>query len=320
MARGAVGDVVFSRVGGQQIARSRNRSPKNPQSPNQLLQRIVFNTASKAYSRLQAICNHSFEGYAEGTPCQSRFMELNADYLRGLLAFEIASPYEESLIESNVTSFNRKGDPTAVCNEYVISQGSLPSTRISPASGWMFSLAVPFAGLSTESTYDDVIASLGLRRGDQLTFCVATFNSSSSNPEQRGFITAFEFARVILEPADGDFSSAFFAGSENRYTVAQPNPRNEGSVIFSGVLSGVIRVNSINNVSQTSDDATVGFYPILAAVIVSRLVGSTWARSTQSLVWTRSPGYQPENDLFKLAYLSYKKEQSSSLYLNQAGI
>jgi hypothetical protein len=41
-ARGSVGDIVFSRLDGQQVARVRNRAPRNPQSPAQMVQRIIM--------------------------------------------------------------------------------------------------------------------------------------------------------------------------------------------------------------------------------------------------------------------------------------
>lgn len=320
MARGSVGDVVFSRLNGVQVARARNRAPKNPQAPAQLLQRIVFNTCSKAYSRMQAICNHSFEGYAEGTPCQARFMQLNADYLRSLLAIEVASGEEETMEASVVEAFNQKSDAVAVCNPYIISEGSLPSMNIvAAAAAGLYNLTTPHGTITLESTYDEVISALGLQRGDQLTFVVATWDTSTANLYMRGFITAFDYARIILEPSDGDFTHPFFTSGGTTQAVNMPNSKNQGALLFNGLSSaGSIQVNSINTISKTADDATNGFYPVLGTVIASRYVGNRWARSTQSLQWTRAAAYRPDEDTFKMAYLSYKKSVSSSLYLNQA--
>lgn len=47
--RGSVGDVVFSRVKGQQIAKARNRNPNNPKTTQQMLQRSLFISSVKFY-------------------------------------------------------------------------------------------------------------------------------------------------------------------------------------------------------------------------------------------------------------------------------
>ena len=48
-SRGSVGDVTFTRTNGQQIARARNRRPKNPRSNSQMAQRSLFASAVKMY-------------------------------------------------------------------------------------------------------------------------------------------------------------------------------------------------------------------------------------------------------------------------------
>ena len=66
MARGSVGDVTFTRVNGQQVARVRNRKPKNPRTNKQLYQRAIMATVMRAYSAGRAIFDHSFEGVKFG--------------------------------------------------------------------------------------------------------------------------------------------------------------------------------------------------------------------------------------------------------------
>src|SRR5574344_1040605 len=76
-ASGKLADVVLYRNAGAQVARLRVRKPRNPRTENQLIQRVIQSTASKAYSVLQAICNHAFEGKSSRTENQSEFMRLN---------------------------------------------------------------------------------------------------------------------------------------------------------------------------------------------------------------------------------------------------
>ena len=319
-ARGKVGDVVFSHQYGEQIARARNRSPKNPKSPLQLLQRICLNTASKAYSFFQDICNHSMEGKAEGTECQAEFMRVNISMLREKLAYEIAYPDNAVMLDSQAANFNQLGDVLPMANEWWVSQGTLRPIGIAVDSSNLYRVNTAFGTLSATPSYDDVISALGAQRGDQLTFLVATYNTSSTNPYLRSSLTGFTYARIILAPSDGDFTSAFFTSGTDNVAVNKPNPSNEGAILFSAPVASArsIGVNSINTIVKTGDDAISSLYPILGCVIVSREVQGRWLRSSQRLRWTRSPGAVYQDDLFRLAYASYLNSPGSSLYLNQA--
>jgi hypothetical protein len=85
MARGAVGDVVFSRLNGQQVSRVRNRQPANPQTNAQLYQRAIMATVMQAYSFGKKIFDHSFEGKKKGSECQNAFLSLNSLKLRSAI-------------------------------------------------------------------------------------------------------------------------------------------------------------------------------------------------------------------------------------------
>lgn len=91
MARGRVGDVIFTRKNGQQVSRVRNRSPKNPKTNAQLYQRAVMATMMQAYSAGKAIFDHSFQGYPVGGDNQNRFMALNNKLLRAAVAADVAN-------------------------------------------------------------------------------------------------------------------------------------------------------------------------------------------------------------------------------------
>lgn len=53
-SRGSVGDVTFSRLKGQQIAKARNRNPNNPKTISQMMQRSLFVSATKFYQQARA--------------------------------------------------------------------------------------------------------------------------------------------------------------------------------------------------------------------------------------------------------------------------
>lgn len=125
MGRGKVGDVVFSRLNGEQISRVRNRHPKNPRSNSQLYQRAIMATVMQAYSAGKAIFDHSFEGYAVGAANQRRFLSLNAKMLRQLVATDINTPLTGDNQKARVVA---PGVSVPVPNPFIISRGSYQQT------------------------------------------------------------------------------------------------------------------------------------------------------------------------------------------------
>lgn len=121
MGRGKVGDVVFSRLNGEQISRVRNRHPKNPRSNSQLYQRAIMATVMQAYSAGKAIFDHSFEGYAVGAQNQRRFLSLNAKMLRQLVATDINTPLKGKNQKARVVA---PGVSVPVADPFIISRGS----------------------------------------------------------------------------------------------------------------------------------------------------------------------------------------------------
>ena len=79
MARGAVGDIVFSRLKGQQVARARNRQPANPRTSSQMYQRALFTDAVKFYTRgRRNLFQFAFENKKENESDYNAFMRENA--------------------------------------------------------------------------------------------------------------------------------------------------------------------------------------------------------------------------------------------------
>lgn len=313
-ARGSVGDVTFTHIAGQQVARARNRSPRNPRVPSQMLQRIVLNSASKAYSLMQPIVNHSFEGVQGVARNQQRFMLLNTSAFRDKLAAVITNPTEAEALASTAHSFSFKGDFYPQLNEYLISEGTLPRqvVRCNSASSPRFQLRMP-VNLEDVISYADVIEALDVQPGDQLTFIGLGHQYGSAETYDQ--VSAFAFARVILEPAGGDFEVNFL-GDDDRPN--DPSPKNEGDVSLS-ILSDAdghyiqFSFNSMTNTVSEDIPTMVG-----AAVILSRFESGRWRRSAQTIVPAIFGGSLPALDTatFGAAYASYLTGDSSNLFLN----
>lgn len=322
-ARGKVGDVVFSRQGGEQVARARNRSPKNPQTPLQLLQRVVMKSVSAAYSMFINIADHSFQGLQEGTPNQSRFAVRNVALLRTQLADVINSGDASDIVSSTEANFNAKDVMMPVVNPWIISEGHLPSIGLALRQvSNRPRFYIPLSGVAgTIPTYAEVVTGLGLQRGDQLTICGIVNNDSDAAEPDPSIVSGFLVARVILEPSNADMSSPFLV-SATASAIASPNVRNDGSVLMT-FADGGLQIDILNGAQTAAGDLTniVGM-----AVIVSRLSGSVWQRSTEQFLLVPSgtgaaaggTQYDYKTALLGDAVLSYMSDASSSLYLNQA--
>lgn len=313
-ARGKVGDLVFSRLNGVQVTRARNRNPRNPKSVPQVLQRVIMNSAGKAYSLLQPIANHAFEGYAEGTPCQSRFMSLNVAMLRDLASAVILDPTEETIINSQAGNFSAKDDSYAMANPWVIADGSLPRMNVSMSvDEGIINFNVPIAGSTPGGflTYQDVVNALGLQPGDQLTFLMLTHDFTAPGTS---YVNGFEYARVILMPNDGDLSHGFIDTATNSPTY--PNERNAGTFSLLSAVQSESTFTGIRFRVRPAGLVDSARGACAAAVILSREgIGGRWLRSPARFV------INPELNTGWLgaAYASFLTEGAASgLYLNQA--
>lgn len=311
-ARGKVGDVVFTRSGGEQVTRVRNREPKNPKTPRQGVQRTTLKTVSQAYSVLAPICDHSFEGLQLGTPNQSRFSQVNIDFLRTRILEDVNLSDDAAILASHLTNFSPALISSAVINEYYVSEGSLPQMAVDIINH-MPRLSCP--GLTGSPTYAQLVEALGAEEGDQLTF-IYVWGDDASDGTKAGLITGVEFARVILQPDTGVMSQAFIGddGKPNH-----PNPANSGRVVFDypEVAGQYITYAPATGAST----GTEGGDKVLIAttVILSRRFGGQWRRSTQQLVvddnWNEDPWAWTLGD----AVFSFMATPAgSSLYLNQA--
>lgn len=317
-ARGAVGDVVFSRSNGHQVSRVRNRAPRNPQSAIQMMQRVILKTGMSAYSMFREIADHSFQSAKNKTDNQSEFVKRNVNEMRKELQQLIDLNDPAEIMTAQDTNFAAKQMALPVLRPYVMSSGSLQGVAVN-VSGNGFQIP-EFTNFDYEqagtTTYQDVVDALGLQKGDQLTFLFGYIDDTTDTAE----INDFRFARIILSPDDGDMTKSFFeiGTMDTNLHVANANSRNQGSVYFKSTIGAII--------GQTdTGEYTAGSARTLAlcGVIVSRLNGGVWQRSTCQLTMrpntgTGALGQDHETAALGSAIWSYMNESNSSLYLNQA--
>lgn len=285
-ARGSVGDIVFSRVNGQQVIKSKAGEVKNPQTTAQLIQRILLNTISQAYSKMQDICDHSFEGIASGQMSMSYFMQKNLNLLRYTLS-------QVGDLNASAPCFAPIGNNGLASNSYVIAKGSLPETVPTVSGGAV-------AILLTANTYAAVLAATGLQRGDQLT--VITVDGIDLSDQK------FVYSRIILDPRDAEGNEL---GLETEFVsngaINAANPRNENRGHAYAFDNGSFEV------SVPTAAITMG-----ACIASRQKADGSWLRSNAVLLLAEdaSIGYSMQQalDLFASGGIDVE----SSKYLNNA--
>lgn len=283
-ASGKLADVVLYRNAGAQVARLRVRKPRNPRTENQLIQRVIQSTASKAYSVLQAICNHAFEGKFSKTENQSEFMRLNV--ARDRYRVNVAPMGWRTL-----SNFNSRDMVEPLANNYIVSSGSLPEMQFS-SDGDSFTIGAG-SNLTADDTYQQVCDKLGLKRGDQIT----VFNVKV---DDKAVMSSLNPARIILEPSDGDMSAKFLGtvGAINK-----PNEKNEGEFTVN------IAENTMTILFNKSGNG--------GSIIISRYEDGKWLRSTARMHIEKAITNPPT---LGAAVDSWKSAVSSDKYLNQAEV
>ena len=274
MSRGSVGDVTFYRNRGNQVARARNRQPANPKTEAQVIQRMILATASRAYSRMKGIVDHSFQGVQYGGVSQSYFLKRAMDDLRTWVSqtINITGEYPEEL--RNPLLYRGLAFPTDAHQSGVgllISEGTIPSVPAVLSTDDDPIVSHFGATLTGETfTIQQIMTALGAVRGDQIT-CVGLYNGQ------------FFASRYVInaDATDADLA-ANWTGAFNLAAFDQVKSLAGPIGIYPGVSGAYVRQVTLPAGSELGLDA--------AAIIISRKVGEVWQRSTQRLVWLNDAG------------------------------
>lgn len=175
MARGAVGDIVFSRLKGQQVTRARNRQPANPRTSSQMYQRALFTDAVKFYTRgRRNLFQFAFENKKENESDYNAFMRENAK--RGVVISKAA--------------FDNYGYPAL--GNFIMSKGTLPPMVESSLSnrGMNLEKVISASAAPAVATLGDIsrilIDGVDTLEGDILTFVTIVVNDNTNVPSVDG--------------------------------------------------------------------------------------------------------------------------------------
>lgn len=315
-ARGSVGDLTFSVLNSEQITRAKAKSVKNPRTDAQMIQRVLMSTTVHAYSGMQEIVDHSFQGVPYQGRSMNRFNQLNVKNLRALYA-QIAGG------DTGVpVAFNANGNKRISLAPWIMSTGSLPTVglKIDSEAGGDWPVAVNNsqtvgiytvdsgvaidASFESAPSYADLIAYFGLQAGDQLTLCALTRLVSDNEAGCN-----FKYGRFILQPNDGDLSHLL-----NDPTVA--NEKNQGiSIAFT---DGTLFINFVDLEEAGENNRT---FFMEACIITSRLENNAWKRSNSQMVMCTDDLADGGVDMEEAidSYSSVQFDTNSPWYLNKAG-
>jgi hypothetical protein len=276
--RGKRGGVVYYRANGQQISRSRNFNPYNPQTMAQMLQRLALANASKASKGLKEIIDHSFEGVRYGADSVRNF-ESKAQLA---LKAAIAKPADASQVCAFVP-MDALGFPVA---EFLISTGSLPSAnghfvrRPSNGAVYMFQAdgTLPEGVTGATITPRQFCACLGVSTDAQLTFVHCKGEDSVGGA---GSEVIFEdnilhsIVRINFDQTKLDEPMLDEGAIKPSVLVADKSQNVDLYEV--GIVDGVMTLLNDNEFSA-------------AALIVSRYVDGQWRRSTEKLTIAATEG------------------------------
>ena len=269
---------------GQTIMRAKAASVKNPNTVEQVRNRIFTKANSKAYAALKVIADHSFEGVPYGAKSMQQFLKLNY-------------PIIASMAGQNV--FPLKSVNGLAIVGYQISSGTLPS----PASFENDDQTAQMIFSSNLNSVDSISAAqladvFKVSLGDQVTVVfLATGPVDAGNASDVVSCTRFAFKipeednRAVIQHGVMD---SFIYADNNSYNgkveFIVDTDKKKLSMVLPGVPDGVT----------------------LAGLIVSRKVGEQWKRSTSYLVNTANNIGAAWKDVMK------SWSPSGTRYLNQA--
>ena len=308
--RKRVGQVVYRNRGGVNIASARPASVKNPRTAAQMKQRMIFTTVQSAYKKMREIVDHSQEGVTYGAKTMASFMKINLN--------ELGKNYADG-------AFCLKGNSNSIAPySFKIATGSLIfDQKITAIAGNVVTTGFSIGMKPLEQvTYAELLASLGVAKGDQLTFIEVAGNYKNEiddNGYKQFSQSAFKPIRVVFSLTADDATLAFTNGKLNDAIIDQEN----SSYFYHDLTWGTVseHVDEPNNL--TFEDAAwgnfvngSGWFLYGAAIILSRLTNSVWQRSDTNLFVIHIPyqTWKPAEDVLE----SYNP--ASNYYLNNATV
>lgn len=260
--RGKIGDLVLTRVAGEQVARSRNRNPKNPRTTKQMVQRAAMATLVEFFKRgNRNLFKFAFESKKPGESDYNAFVRANIN--------RVPIQSKKTLRENGF-----------VGGEYIMTEGSLPQPQFT------FDADMDCGALNVDKLEGDadtltigdlskeIIRQNGLQDGDILTFVGI---SASRAKTELDIVDAKEAGELVSGDGATQWVIMQFTldinSEELLETLGMFDMKNYGE--YPGVVP--FKATLLNSCSYTTNE------PCMLAVIASRVTSSGVLVSTSSL-------------------------------------
>lgn len=284
---GSVGKVTFRKgIKGDTIASQKAEKVRNPQTYEQMYQRMSMNTAMKAYSAMKRICDHSFEGVQYGEKSMSYFIKKN---LAGMNYGFATAPNSKNF------GFTAKGELGGVApRPFLVSNGTLQTFRL---------LSVGKPGI----TWAQWKSFTGMKEGDQLTVVafISAYDLTNYEGERQPRMD-FVYTRYLFKDKIDDAAEIFDVSGFIKKDVLQ-DVEDPGDTL----LQLKCPKGGNPEIAYSSSETNVNGY----ACIVSRKSGNTWKRSTSNMTWD---GVPPLPDVYSETNAIATYNPKSLKFLNKA--
>lgn len=253
-----LGNMVYYTMNGKTYARARVEQVKNPKTPKQMAQRVIFTTAVRSRDALKSIVDHSFENKKYGSESLNYFMKRNLEILRARAA-----------ADNGLTgSFNVPYGITMQANPLLISQGSIPSINYKFDEKGLSTYSLPAGEVITVGQFLE--RNTQIHKGDQITvlLLVPTHNYEATTASGEAVDATRLIKMRITIPANIADDAVFFERSNLIW----------GSLMIVEGADNFAPVFIENDLVFTSNNDEIG---LCGCIIVSRPEGKKWLRSTE---------------------------------------
>lgn len=280
-ARGKVGDLVFSRRLGQQVAKAYNPSPSNPRTEAQMAQRTKLSALINAYRCMRVILDHSFTNRKEGQTSYNVFMSANMRI----------SPY---------LTKEQAAQGVVVVLPYVVSRGVLSRIYVSGSGDDAYtnislgSLEINDDTTIAEFTQAVVQNNANWKEGDQLTY-VSVIQTALPGQTEFPHASAQEF-KITLDSA-------------NQETLRTYLP-DYASATINGYLGHGTHYNSGGFAWIHSRKDAQGALQVSTQELICNIDNSRWQSTEQEDAAKRSYGFNSE------PYLTPGEDDSSPVNID----
>lgn len=290
--RGSIGDVTLSVYRGTQVAKKRNRAPRNPKTTPQMLQRMCMAQATKLAAFFSPFIDHSFQGKEYGGVSRNYFVKRALQRIR--LNAVAAYRGEDTEINYEPAQF-----PYAVMAPVPFSEGSMQPLQYSEVSdGDNVGVVVNTSLLQKDGnevtfTAKQLFAALGIPEDGQLTMISvksvaeqSVVGGYDSAGDTFMYVPAYSAIRLRIDPS-------YTGNMPFDANVAYPVNQLKGGgflVETDGSATGAqlfLRYDNTNDLSSLIWDweftDEVGQQAIAIVAVASLFDAKKWLRSSQDI-------------------------------------